>query len=75
MNDELKRIEAAWRIALTGSHGDIIMDDLRYYSMRQAHVPNDPYTTAFNDGMRTMATNILLTVEGEEDVPCETKTV
>jgi len=75
MSDKLKKITEAWRIALTGTHGDIIKEDLRYYSTMQAHVANDPYTTAFNDGLRTMATNILLTVEEEDNVPCETKTV
>lgn len=70
---ELDRIKAAWRIALAGSHGEIIMSDLKFYANQQAHVPGDPYTTAFNDGQRTMAQNILLMIEGEDDVPHETK--
>lgn len=72
-NKELKRVQAAWRIALAGSHSEIIMDDLKLYANGQSHVVGDPYTTAFNDGMRMMATNILLTIEGEDDVPHETK--
>ena len=72
-NKELERVTAAWRIALAGSHGEIIMNDLKNYSQMQVHVPGDPYSTAFNDGLRTMAMNILLTIEGEDDVPHETK--
>lgn len=72
-NDELKRIQAAWRIALAGSHGEIIMDDLKLYANQQSHVAGDPYSTAFNDGQRIMARNILITIEGEDDVPHETK--
>jgi len=70
---EMERVQAAWRIALAGHHGEIIMTDLKHYADRQSHVPGDPYTTAFNDGLRTMAKNILLTIEDEDNVPHETK--
>ena len=73
INKELDKLQAAWRIALSGSHGDIVMADLKLYASKQAHVPGDPYTTAFNDGQRTMAQGILLLIEGEDDVPHETK--
>lgn len=74
-NDEVKKLQAAWRIALIGHHGEIIKNDLKFYATKQAHVPNDPYSTAYNDGMRTIATNILTMVEGEENVPHETKVI
>jgi len=72
-DNETKKVQAAWRIALGGPHGEIIMEDLKLYADSQSHVAGDPYTTAFNDGMRVMAKNILLTIEGEDDVPHETK--
>lgn len=72
-NDELARLQSAWRVALAGAHSEIIIEDLSYYAKRQAHTPGDPYTSAFNDGMRTMATNILLMLEGDKDVSRQTK--
>jgi len=67
------KLQTAWRIALAGPHGDIIIEDLEFYASRQAHVPHDPYSTAFNDGLRTMATNILQLIKDDDDVPHETK--
>ena len=72
-DNETKIVQAAWRTALAGQHGEIIIKDLKLYADRQSHVVGDPYSTAFNDGMRVMAKNILLTIEGEDDVPHETK--
>ncbi len=72
-NKETDKLQSAWRLALSGAHGDRIIEDLTFYAKRQAHVPNDPYSTAFNDGLRTMATNILTMIEGDNDVPHETK--
>jgi hypothetical protein len=72
-NKETNKLKSAWRIALGGAHGELIVEDLKFYAKRQAHVPNDPYSTAFNDGLRTMATNILTMIEVEDDVPHETK--
>lgn len=71
--DEFAKLQAAWQMAFAGAHSEIIIEDLNFYAKRQAHVPNDPYTTAFNDGMRTMATNILIMIEGNEHVPRKTK--
>lgn len=72
-NKESDMLQSAWRIALGGQHGERIIEDLKFYAKRQAHVPNDPYSTAFNDGLRTMATNILTMIEDEEDVQVKTK--
>ncbi len=72
-NTELDKVQAAWRTALAGHHGEIITNDLKHYAQMQVHVPGDPYSTAYNDGMRTMATNILILIEGEDDVSSETK--
>ncbi len=70
---ETDKLADAWRTALSGPHGDRIITDLSFYAKRQVHVPNDPYSTAFNDGLRTMATNILTMIEEDNDVPHETK--
>lgn len=72
-NNELNKLQAAWRIALAGAHGEIILDDLKLYANQQVHVAGDPYTTAYNDGMRVMARNILTLIEDDNDVPHETK--
>ena len=72
-NNELKKLQAAWRIALSGAHGEIVMADLKLYANQQSHVVGDPYTTAFNDGMRIMARNILTLIEDDNNVPHETK--
>lgn len=70
---ETDKLAAAWQTALSGPHGDRIIKDLNFYARRQVHVPNDPYSTAFNDGLRTMATNILIMIEDEDNVPETTK--
>lgn len=72
-NKEEDKLRSAWRLALGGAHSECIIEDLKYYAKRQAHVPNDPYSTAFNDGLRTMATNILIMIEDKEDVSSKTK--
>ena len=72
-NNELKKLKAAWRIALAGAHGEIIMEDLEMFANQRSHVAGDPYTTAFNDGMRMMARNILTLLEDDDNVPHETK--
>ena len=64
--DEMARLDSlknAWQAALAGEYGDTIIRDLKYYASRQVHTPGDPYTTAFNDGQRVMAANILQMVE------------
>ncbi len=74
-DDEFRKLRSAWRAALAGSHGEVIMEDLRFYAQQQAHQPGDPYTTAFNDGMRTIATNILNMIEDKDNVSRKTKVV
>jgi len=66
------KLQNAWRRAMVGPHSEIILNDLKFYANNQAHVPGDPYTTAFNDGMRTIANNIILMIEGELDVQTKT---
>lgn len=72
-NKELDKLQAAWRIALAGAHGEIIKNDLEVFANQRSHVAGDPYTTAFNDGTRMMARNILTLIEDDNDVPHETK--
>jgi len=72
--NEVEKLRNAWRLALGGAHGEIILRDLQYYINRQSHIPGDPYSTAFNDGQRSMATNILALIEEDsENVSHKTK--
>lgn len=72
-NNDLDKLQTAWRIALAGAHGEIILSDLTLQANQQVHVAGDPYTSAFNDGMRIMARNILTLIEDDDNVPHETK--
>lgn len=63
IDDEVRK---AYRAALSGHHGEVIREDLEYYANQQSHVPGDPYTSAFNDGMRVMARNFLILGEPDE---------
>jgi len=60
-------IRKAFRHMLNGVDGDIIRDELEYYTNRRSHVPGDPTSTAFNDGQRMLAQNILSMADDDDD--------
>lgn len=61
-----EKIRVAWAIVLKGAYGEFIRKDLEYYAQRQSHTPGDPCETAFRDGQRIMAQNILLTASEDK---------
>lgn len=60
------QVRKAYIKALSGANGDILRKDLEYYANMDCHVPNDPYTSAYNEGRRIMARNFLLLGEPNE---------
>jgi len=50
---------------LGGKETEVVLDDLRYFAERQCHVPGDPQTSAYNEGMRMMAQTIINLANGE----------
>lgn len=66
MSDEERKIIAAWYMVMRGEYGELIRKDLEYYANRQSHYIGDPYETAFRDGQRMLAQNILLMADSEE---------
>jgi len=60
-------IRKAFRHMLNGVDGDIIRTELEYYTKRRSHVTGDSHATAFNDGQRMLAQNILSMADDDDD--------
>lgn len=67
-DDPVRKLIVAWHAVMRGQYGDLIRADLEYYAQRQSHVPGDPTESAFRDGQRMMAQNILMMADDEQGV-------
>lgn len=62
--DDEEQIKKAYRAAFLAG-GEVMRNDLEYYANQKCHVPGDPHTSAYNEGMRIMARNFIMLGEIE----------
>ena len=52
-------VKRAYEKVFSTSDGQTVLEDLDTAARQRCHTPNDPYTTAFNEGQRCMAQAII----------------
>lgn len=64
-----QKVDKAYELLfrLGGKESQVVLDDLRYFAERQCHVPGDPYSSAYNEGMRMMAQQIIDLANGDNN--------
>lgn len=56
---EMAKVVACYREVFNSSPGKVVLEDMQKAWMnRVSHVPNDPYTTAFREGQRSVVLRI-----------------
>jgi hypothetical protein len=59
-NKQLKKLYAAYLDLFSSPNGQVILEDMKLgFNDRVSHVKQDPYTTAFNEGQRSVYLHIL----------------